>query len=139
MIGTTFLLLAAATIGVDSGAGTAVTITFTGTQPSGKVFARVYSTPESFKARDNAVAQVVIEGSAKAGFQTTVTLPPGRYAIGAFQDTKGTGKLETNLLGMPVVPYGFSNNARGMVGPPGFDAAAIDVGTSAMSLTIQLR
>jgi uncharacterized protein (DUF2141 family) len=138
MIGTTLLIAAAASIAATPASGTTVTITVTGTQASGKVFGRVHDSANSFKARDKGVAQFAIEGAA-SGFQTTLTLAPGRYAIAAFQDTKGTGKLETNMLGIPKVPYGFSNNARGSLGPPGFDAAAFTVGASAMSLTIQLQ
>ncbi len=57
-------------------------------------------------------------------------LPPGEYAIAAFHDEDRDGDLNTNLLGMPTEGYGFSNDARGMFGPPGFDAAAFTINAS---------
>lgn len=44
--------------------------------------------------------------------------PEGEFAVAAFLDTNGNGKLDTNFFGVPSEPYGFSNNVRGVVGPP---------------------
>ena len=67
-------------------------------------------------------------------------LPPGDYAIAAFHDEDRDGDLNTNLLGMPTEGYGFSNDARGMFGPPGFDAAAftIQAGDERPAVTVKL-
>lgn len=54
-------------------------------------------------------------------------LAPGRYAFFAMHDANGNGDLDRNFLGIPTEDYGFSNGARGVVGPPSFDAAAITV------------
>ncbi len=64
-------------------------------------------------------------------------LPPGSYAVSAFHDLDANGRLNTNLLGVPTEPYGFSNNARGTMGPPSFQAAAFVV--PEQGLTIELR
>jgi uncharacterized protein (DUF2141 family) len=50
-------------------------------------------------------------------------LPEGEYAIKAFHDEDANDDLNTNLLGIPVEDYGFSNNARGMFGPPSWEDA----------------
>ncbi len=50
-------------------------------------------------------------------------LPAGEYALSIFHDINDNGKLDTNLLGIPREPWGFSNNARGRLGPPDFEAA----------------
>ena len=42
------------------------------------------------------------------------------------------------LLGLPTERYGFSNDARGRMGPPGFDAAAVPLDAD-HSITIRLR
>jgi uncharacterized protein (DUF2141 family) len=118
---------------------TEVTLTVTGTQPTGKVFGRVFGDAGAFKAQDRPVTQFAADPQGDSSVRTTLALPPGRYAIALFQDVKGTGKLETNLFGVPSVPYGFSNDAKGKIGRPGFDAAAFDVGTAPKSLTITLR
>ena len=45
------------------------------------------------------------------------------FAIAVFQDIDGNGKLSKNGIGIPTEPYGFSNNARGLLGPPAFSQA----------------
>jgi uncharacterized protein (DUF2141 family) len=128
-------VLAAAT---TTATATEITITVTGTQPKGKVLGQAFADAATFKSRSGAVARFVIEPDGGV-FRTKINLPPGRYAIATFQDTKGTGKLETNFFGAPTVPYGFSNNVRGSMGPPAFEDAAFTVGTAAGALSIQLR
>ena len=54
-------------------------------------------------------------------------VPSGSWAVLAFEDANGNGKLDRNLLGIPSENYGFSRDARGSFGPPAFDDAAIDV------------
>ncbi|MGJ3701297.1 DUF2141 domain-containing protein [Variovorax sp. AFSI2.2] len=54
-------------------------------------------------------------------------LAPGRYALRAFADENGNGKLDANLMGMPTERYGFSNDAKGNRAAPAFEAAAISV------------
>ena len=55
-------------------------------------------------------------------------LPPGQYAVAAFHDATDDGELNTNFAGMPLEGYGFSNDARGFMGPPSFAAAAVTIG-----------
>ena len=76
-----------------------------------------------------------------AGARTVFVMtdvPPGRYAIAATHDENGNGKLDTNLVGLPTEPYGFSRDARGVLSQPAFDDAAIDVRADA-TLTIRVR
>jgi uncharacterized protein (DUF2141 family) len=56
---------------------------------------------------------------------------PGRYALFGMHDANGNGDLDLNLLGIPTESYGFSNDAKGTVGPPSFDAAAVQVRSDA--------
>lgn len=68
-------------------------------------------------------------------------LPDGEYAATAFQDRNGNNELDANLVGMPTEPYGFSNNARGMFGPPSFadSAFVIKGGKTANPLEFKLK
>lgn len=67
-------------------------------------------------------------------------LRPGEpQAVAAFQDLDGNSRLSKNLLGIPVEPYGFSRNARGALGPPKFDNAAIVLPAEADELSIRLK
>ncbi|MEW6372705.1 MAG: DUF2141 domain-containing protein [Pseudomonadota bacterium] len=66
---------------------------------------------------------------AKAG-ETVVTLkdvPPGAWAVLAYQDENENNELDRNFVGIPSENYGFSRDARGRFGPPGFEDAAIEV------------
>jgi uncharacterized protein (DUF2141 family) len=128
---------------VSGANATSVDIIVSGTQQTGRIFGEVFASAESFKARERAVERFTLEPAKEADgaarVRTTLSLPPGRYAVAMFQDTKGTGKLETNMFGVPVVPYGFSNNARGRFAPPGFDAASFEVGATRATVAIELR
>lgn len=72
----------------------------------------------------------------------TLTLPPpvpGRYGIKLFHDVNGDGKMDTNLMGFPTEPVGFSNDAPIRLGPPSFADAAFDVGPAGAAQTINLK
>ncbi len=43
------------------------------------------------------------------------------YAFTCFLDMNNNQKLDKNVFGMPVEPYGFSRNTKGMFGPPSFN------------------
>ena len=45
-------------------------------------------------------------------------LPPGEYAVAAFHDADGDGKLAQNIVGMPTEGFGFSNGATGFMDRP---------------------
>ncbi|AMM24340.1 DUF2141 domain-containing protein [Variovorax sp. PAMC 28711] len=75
-------------------------------------------------------------GAAQVAF---LGLPPGRYALRAFADENGNGKMDANMLGIPTERYGFSNDARGVMGPPGFDAVALPVDAADVATTLHLH
>lgn len=54
-----------------------------------------------------------------------MNLPQGTYAVAVFIDVNSNAKLDSNMFGYPTEPYGFSNNAKGSFGPPGFKEASI--------------
>lgn len=49
------------------------------------------------------------------------SLKAGTYAIRYFHDENENGELDTGTFGIPTEGYGFSNDARGFMGPPSFD------------------
>lgn len=48
-------------------------------------------------------------------------LPIGEYGISVFQDINNNNKLDKTFFGKPKEPYGFSNNAKPYLGPPGYE------------------
>ncbi len=68
----------------------------------------------------------------------TVTLPhSGKYAVAIFQDKNGNEKLDTNFMGIPNEPFGFSNIKSYPMGTPKFKNAALDIDKD-MKLVIPL-
>lgn len=65
-------------------------------------------------------------------------LPLGEYAISVHHDENNNGKLDTGLFGIPKEKYGFSNNAKGFMGPPSFKECVINF-TKDTTLTIVLQ
>ena len=63
-------------------------------------------------------------------------VPHGTYAVRLYHDENDNGELDTNLFGVPQEAFGFSNNARGTMGPPDFQNAAFTLDTDSLSMTI---
>lgn len=64
-------------------------------------------------------------------------VPEGEYAISIFHDKNMDEELNTNFIGIPKEPYGFSNNPMAMFGPPSFEKCLFAVKED-MSITIKL-
>lgn len=107
-------------------------------QRQGTVRAALFDTAEGFPrgtALRTATAEP-LQGKATLQF---ADLPPGEYALTAFLDENSNSKLDSNLFGLPVEPYGFSRNARAMAGPPPFSDAAFRVEDSVQQQTFDLK
>ncbi|MCJ2123655.1 DUF2141 domain-containing protein [Methylobacterium sp. J-077] len=50
-------------------------------------------------------------------------IAPGTYAVAAFQDENGNGRLDRTGLGLPLEPYGFSGAVARRARPDFSDAA----------------
>ena len=70
---------------------------------------------------------------------TLAGLKPGIYAVKSFHDRDSNGKMNFNPLGMPLEPYGFSNNARAPFGPPPWRRAVFEVQPGGNGQTIRLH
>ena len=75
----------------------------------------------------------VKDGTATATFHD---LPYGRYAIKIYHDENANGKLDTNFVGYPKEPFGFSNDAMGRFGPPSFDEASFEIAGPTLRIVI---
>jgi uncharacterized protein (DUF2141 family) len=65
-------------------------------------------------------------------------LKPGDYAVKAFHDLDGDGRMSTNPFGRPIEPFAFSNNARGNMGPAAWDRAQLKV-AGHIAQTVEIR
>lgn len=106
----------------------------------GLILVAIYDSPEAFNDPDRAFGVSGIEINEGVG-QTQVSLLelPPQIAIAAFHDENEDGMLNRNSLGIPTERYGFSNNVRGIVGPPRFDEAAIEGPYDSGQIEISIR
>ena len=109
-------------------------------QNNGLVYFALYDSPSAYDQ------QRMREGmTSKAGdtppSAVFADLPAGEYVVAVFQDENGNQKLDTNLMGIPREPYGFSQDAIGAMGPPDFSSAAVTLSVDAFPqvITIKMR
>ena len=81
----------------------------------------------------------VVEAKGDSVSVTFPAVPYGTYAIKAFQDLNGDGKLKTGFMGAPEEPWGFSNDATGFMGPADFSDAKFELDAAELELTIHLK
>ena len=91
----------------------------------GELYVSLYNRADGFLKTQAAVALTV--APARAPTVAFPGLPTGDYAIAVFHDRNGNGKMDSNLVGLPIERYGFSNHAGGGMGPPSFEAARFAV------------
>jgi uncharacterized protein (DUF2141 family) len=70
---------------------------------------------------------------------TLANLPPGTYAIQAFQDINSNNKMDTSWFGFPLEPFGFSRDARPSFSKPRFADVKFELvpGMNAQTLHLQ--
>jgi uncharacterized protein (DUF2141 family) len=66
-------------------------------------------------------------------------IAPGTYAVSVFHDENANGKLDTNFMGIPREGVRASNNAKGHLGPPKFNAAAFRFAGGRLDLKITIN
>lgn len=116
-----------------------LTLSFPGlTAKSGKVMIAVYDSAQGWAA-GKAVRVAMASGSDPEPSVKIPALPPGTYAVRAFQDVDGDGKMGKNPFGLPTEPYGFSRDAVGNMGPATFDDAAFEVKPGANAQAMRLH
>jgi len=96
---------------------------------------------DSVEAWDGKAAPVQATGAPPKGEVAQFTfkdLKPGRYAVMITHDENNNGKLDTNLIGMPVEGYGFSNNPR-VMRKPTWDETRFEVGADNIAINVELR
>ncbi len=65
-------------------------------------------------------------------------VPPGTYALGAYHDENGNGRLDTNFIGYPIEGYALSNGIRAVVSRPRFRDAAFTVPDGDRRITLHI-
>jgi uncharacterized protein (DUF2141 family) len=66
-------------------------------------------------------------------------LPAGRYAVSAYHDANENKELDRGMFGIPKERYGFSQEARGVAGPPEFRDAAFVLPAEGTRISVRVR
>jgi len=86
----------------------------------------VFTEPTGWLRQSKLGQRFGIEAAASGKFTVVLKdMPDGPLAISLFQDANANGRLDMNAMGIPVEPFGFSNNAAGNFGPPKFEQAVV--------------
>ena len=101
----------------------------------------LFESPEGFpgeylRSATNVMVIKIRKSQARCDFED---IPPGTYAMAVVHDENMNGKLDTNWAGVPTEGYGFSNNAKGVLGAPSFAAASFNYDGRNVDLTMSLR
>lgn len=62
----------------------------------------------------------------------------GPYAIAIYHDENSNGRLDRNLIGIPLEGYGFSNNPVSRTGPPDYDQTTFRIKGKRMQMEIKM-
>ena len=128
----------AALIHGSAAAAAELKLEFPGLREGGQVSVAVFSTADHWARREPPVwAETRNVGSSV--LRLSRDLPPGEYAVMAYHDRNGNGRLDTLPVGLPTEPYGFSNEARGVFGPPSWKAARFRLPDAGVRQVIRLR
>ena len=111
---------------------------------AGEIHIAIYDSAEAFEADRGekggaapGITQGTIEMVEPGSVSYRYELHPGTFAIGIFHDANLNNRLVNYFFGVPREQYGFSNNARGFMGPPSFEDAAFSVeGKTEISISL---
>lgn len=82
-----------------------------------------------------------VEVEMKDGVQSVdfTGLEPGIYAVSIIHDQNNNGELDSGMFHIPTEPYAFSNDAKGRMGPPGFEDCQFEYDGGMMEITVTMR
>ncbi|WP_052732672.1 DUF2141 domain-containing protein [Hymenobacter terrenus] len=112
-------LLSAATPVVETTSVTVVVSSLVSTTSTVRLF--FYNTREGFLKNGKWAYSKTVKSEGRREFTLPMELPKGEWAVVITQDLNNNEKLDTNFIGIPTEPYGFSNNIRPTMAAPKFD------------------
>jgi len=101
----------------------------------GKLYISFFNSEESFDKRKSYYSMVT-DVTAET-IRIPVLLPTGGCVISIYQDSNGNGKLDTNFMGIPREPFGFSNY-NGKSAPRSFEKHKVMVNDKTKKIVVHL-
>ncbi len=105
----------------------------------GQVMLAVYDRREDFLTDNVVMSAKVPVKSSEVVLDLDKLVTEHSYVISIYHDVNGNGELDTNLMSIPVEPYGFSNNNLGLIPIPNYDKSSFLMHDKLDSLEIELR
>ena len=113
-------------------------VTVHGVLPGGMIRMGVYD--RAGYARDaNPVAFADVPARTPVTVVTLTNIPPGEYGVMVYQDVNGNDRTDSNFLGIPREPYGFSRDAKPFLSKPGFDDVKFTIAAGENSQALRLQ
>ena len=104
----------------------------------GYVYVALFSRAERFPEGEMADRYVRLRAATRPLTVVFDGLRQGSYAVGAYHDENGNGRLDTTLLGYPDEGYALSNGIRAVAARPSFQDAAFQVGAQDRPVTLRI-
>jgi uncharacterized protein (DUF2141 family) len=93
----------------------------------GELYIAVYDNEQDFMDIEKTAFRKIVPVHSESLLVVFDNVPSGEYAIAVFQDLNGNGELDEKKSGIPAEPFGFSNDARGKLGPPKYKKASFEL------------
>ena len=103
----------------------------------GEISAGVFTGHDEFPRPP--VDRVTVPPSARTLRLTFSDLEPGEYALGAYQDLNGNGRLDATVARNPTEPWGMSNDPRPKDRGPTWDEAKFTLPPEGAKIVVNLR
>jgi uncharacterized protein (DUF2141 family) len=94
---------------------------------SGNSYVALYRSSDDFPVHGKQFKGLIVPIKDRKAEVNFSGLSAGKYAVAIFHDKNKNGKLDKNMLGIPVESYGFSNNARETFSAPSFSSASVEI------------
>lgn len=125
---------------VDGPPASGLSITIKGAKSKeGVIVCSVFGNAADFSQRINPLWSERLPIGEGAVVYYFPSIEPGEYAVAAYHDKNENEKLDRHRLGFPTEAYGFSNNARGRLGPPNFQQVRFEVDQTPVSMEIRIK
>ena len=106
----------------------------------GTIWVGIYEGEHDFLDRHKARLEHVRVDAEGAAYIELVGMVVGkRYAFGLFHDLNDNGDLDTNWLGLPAEPWGFTGEVRTRLRLPYFDEVAFRLSSTQSTTSVALR
>ncbi|WP_179638688.1 DUF2141 domain-containing protein [Tunturibacter empetritectus] len=105
----------------------------------GQVVCFVWTGPAGFPRDTTKALRVVVAPIHRNSAVCRLSIPFGTYAVSGFHDENLNGRLDHNVLGLPVEGHLVSNDADRGFGPPRYADPAFRYNSNAVQIRLKMK